>query len=209
MMFVSPLFLQVAINKETLQKKTLWTVLGLRREGMCQAVALPLLLTATLFAGPLCMQIFNGTIRIYAEPHYWTNNLRNLVWLKIHLVAPLSEEFTFRSCMLPLLLQCFRPSTAIFLCPFFFGLAHFHHMIPRMKQGFDLKTALFVSCKDPSAFSRFFYLHLFRSSRTLLANFVFPFRFPVLLHDSLWNLLRLHILQNGSFLGLLRGARFL
>lgn len=53
---------------------------------------------------------------------YWITNAQNLIWLRNHVVAPLSEEFTFRSCMLPLLLQSFNPITAIFLCPLFFGV---------------------------------------------------------------------------------------
>jgi len=53
---------------------------------------------------------------------YWMSNLTNLIWLRNHVVAPLSEEFTFRACMLPLLLQCFRPMTAVFVCPLFFGV---------------------------------------------------------------------------------------
>lgn len=53
---------------------------------------------------------------------YWISNLTNLIWLRNHVVAPLSEEFTFRACMLPLLLQCFRPLTAVFVCPLFFGV---------------------------------------------------------------------------------------
>ncbi|KAJ4437554.1 hypothetical protein ANN_17699 [Periplaneta americana] len=57
------------------------------------------------------------------EPMYWMSNLTNLIWLRNHVVAPLSEEFTFRACMLPLLLQCFRPMTAVFVCPLFFGVA--------------------------------------------------------------------------------------
>nr|CAD7445062.1 unnamed protein product [Timema bartmani] len=56
------------------------------------------------------------------EPMYWVSNFQNLIWVRNHIVAPLSEEFTFRACMLPLLLQCFQPITAIFVCPLFFGI---------------------------------------------------------------------------------------
>jgi len=62
-------------------------------------------------------------------------------------VAPLSEEWTFRACMLPLLLQCFTPATAIFVCPLFFGVAHFHHVMERVKMGMGIKHALFISCE--------------------------------------------------------------
>lgn len=53
---------------------------------------------------------------------YWIDNMKNLIWLRNHVVAPLSEEFTFRSCMLPALLQCFSPTIAIIMCPLFFGV---------------------------------------------------------------------------------------
>lgn len=57
-----------------------------------------------------------------SEPVFWFNNLRDLIWWRNHVVAPLSEEFTFRACMLPALLQCFQPITAVFICPLFFGV---------------------------------------------------------------------------------------
>jgi hypothetical protein len=33
--------------------------------------------------------------------------ITDLIWLRNHVVAPLSEEITCTACMLPLLLQCF------------------------------------------------------------------------------------------------------
>lgn len=92
------------------------------------------------------MQLINGILQCYFKPIYWIDNIQNLIWLRNHVVAPLSEEFTFRSCMLPLLLQSFSPFTAIFICPLFFGVAHFHHMIERMRKGLDFKTAFLASC---------------------------------------------------------------
>ena len=53
---------------------------------------------------------------------FWVNYFQNLLWLRNHVVAPLSEEFTFRACMLPLLLQSFTPMTSIFITPLFFGV---------------------------------------------------------------------------------------
>lgn len=53
---------------------------------------------------------------------FWLNHLCDLLWLRNHVVAPLSEEFTFRACMLPLLLQSFTPMTSIFITPIFFGV---------------------------------------------------------------------------------------
>ncbi|XP_018328410.1 CAAX prenyl protease 2 isoform X2 [Agrilus planipennis] len=99
-----------------------------------------------LFLGPLYMQFLNGFLNTYLDPNYWIENVKNLRWLRNHIVAPLSEEFTFRSCMLPLLLQCFSPITAVFVCPLFFGVAHFHHMIELVRDGINFKTAFLMSC---------------------------------------------------------------
>lgn len=49
------------------------------------------------------------------------SNFTDLIWLRNYVVAPISEEFTFRACIIPLLLQCFQPMTAVFICPVFFG----------------------------------------------------------------------------------------
>lgn len=37
-------------------------------------------------------------------------------------MAPLSEEWVFRACMMPLLLQCLEPMTAVFVGPVLFGV---------------------------------------------------------------------------------------
>ncbi|XP_046996542.1 CAAX prenyl protease 2 isoform X2 [Schistocerca americana] len=146
MMFVSPLFLYSFSREGILKKASIWELLGLRWQGLFPAAVIPLLLTMLLFLGPICMQGFSGLWKLYAEPRYWLANAQNLIWLRNHVVAPLSEEFTFRACMLPLLLQCFRPMTAVFVCPLFFGVAHFHHMVERMKTGLDFRHALMISC---------------------------------------------------------------
>jgi len=86
-------------------------------------------------------------INCLSEPMYWLGSVRTLIWWRNQIVAPLSEEWTFRACMLPLLLQCFTPTTAIFVCPLFFGVAHFHHVVERIKMGMGIKHALFISCK--------------------------------------------------------------
>nr|CAD7423880.1 unnamed protein product [Timema monikensis] len=135
---------------------SIWQLLGLRVRGLVPAVLTSLILTMMLFLGPLCMQGFSGLWRLHAEPMYWVSNFQNLIWVRNHIVAPLSEEFTFRACMLPLLLQCFQPITAIFVCPLFFGIgefinivanhSHFHHMAERMRNGMDFTRALMLSC---------------------------------------------------------------
>lgn len=81
------------------------------------------------------------------DPSYWAMCLQNLLWIRNHVVAPLSEEFTFRACMMPLLLQSFKPLTAVAITPMFFGIGHLHHIIERLRAGLPLKTILIVSGK--------------------------------------------------------------
>lgn len=143
---ISPIFLYLGLDEEILQKASIWELLGLRWPGLFQAGTLPFLLTMVLFLGPLSVQILNGVWKSYAEPMYWLGSVRTLIWWRNHVVAPLSEEWTFRACMLPLLLQCFTQTTAIFICSLFFGVAHFHRVVERVKMGMEIKLALFISC---------------------------------------------------------------
>lgn len=67
-----------------------------------------------------------GEFRLtFPEPKFWLHTCQNLLWLRNHVVAPLSEEFTFRACMMPLLLQSFTTTTSIFITPLFFGVGEF------------------------------------------------------------------------------------
>jgi hypothetical protein len=47
--------------------------------------------------------------------------------------------------MLPILLGYYSPQGAILVSPLFFGVAHFHHMIERIRKGVDVQTAFFIS----------------------------------------------------------------
>ncbi|RZC36981.1 Abi domain containing protein [Asbolus verrucosus] len=134
------------MNSKTLEKISIFELLGLKSQGLCQAFVMPLFLTMILFLGPIAMKVHSGLLKLYTEPMYWINNFKNLIWLRNHLVAPFSEEFTYRSCMLPLLLQCFPPLTSVFICPLFFGVAHFHHMQERIKYGMNFNTAFKIAC---------------------------------------------------------------
>ncbi|XP_017776824.1 PREDICTED: CAAX prenyl protease 2 isoform X2 [Nicrophorus vespilloides] len=146
MLFISPIFLYLSLNKDILEKKSFWTVLGFRSEGLLQAFVMPLFLTMILHLGPLALLVHNGLLKLYTEPMYWVNNVKDLIWLRSQIVAPISEEFSFRSCMLPVLLQCFSPIKAVFICPIFFGAAHFHHLLEKLKNNVPVKFAVIESC---------------------------------------------------------------
>ncbi|KAM8882022.1 CAAX prenyl protease 2 [Synchiropus picturatus] len=122
---------------------SLLALMGIRFEGLIPAVVLPLLLTMVLFLGPLmqlafdCPWSFMDGIRVAFDPCFWMLCFSDMRWLRNQVVAPLTEELVFRACMLPMLVPCAGPATAIFTCPLFFGVAHFHHMIEllRFRQG--------------------------------------------------------------------------
>ncbi|CAG4957452.1 unnamed protein product [Colias eurytheme] len=145
MMMLAP-FLTYYFLKESTDNIDMYEKMGLRETGIFQAFVLPLLLTVILFLGPLSMQVFSGAWRIYIEPMYWVSCWQDLVWVRNHIMAPLSEEWVFRACMMPLLLQCLKPMSAVFIGPILFGIAHFHHVLEQIKAGCEVKTALIVSC---------------------------------------------------------------
>ncbi|KAG0437071.1 hypothetical protein HPB47_017617 [Ixodes persulcatus] len=166
---ISPLFVVFGADLAYFKKgMTIPALLGLRLEGLVQAVLLPLVLTMVLFTGPLVLHYFDGIWSLYigksspftvckpsacpschdpclAEPRYWYSNLKNLIWLRNHIVAPLSEEFTFRACMLPLLVPCLGQRAAILICPLFFGVAHFHHLTEKLARTSSIKLAVMRS----------------------------------------------------------------
>ncbi|XP_060789665.1 CAAX prenyl protease 2 isoform X2 [Neoarius graeffei] len=122
---------------------SLLALMGIRFEGLIPAVILPLILTMVLFLGPLiqlamdCPWGFIDGIKVAVDPRFWALCLSDMRWLRNQVVAPLTEELVFRACMLPMLVPCAGPSTSIFTCPLFFGVAHFHHVIEllRFRQG--------------------------------------------------------------------------
>lgn len=65
-----------------------------------------------------------------ADPWFWMLCFSDMRWLRNQVVAPLTEELVFRACMLPMLVPCAGPSTAIFTCPLFFGVGEFCLLFP-------------------------------------------------------------------------------
>lgn len=52
----------------------------------------------------------------------------DLNFLRNYVISTLTEEFVFRSCMLPLLIGHMTWSNSILITPLFFGTAHLHHI---------------------------------------------------------------------------------
>ncbi|KAG7484956.1 hypothetical protein MATL_G00055640 [Megalops atlanticus] len=118
---------------------SLLALMGIRLEGFLSAAVLPLVLTMALFLGPLTQLALDSPwglidgIKLGFDPWFWALCVGDMRWLRNQVVAPLTEELVFRACMLPMLVPCAGPTTAIFTCPLFFGVAHFHHVIELLR----------------------------------------------------------------------------
>ena len=123
---------------------SLFQLLGVKLTGFVTAVFAPLALTMVLFLGPLALQYQEGYLLLYADPHFWIEAFKDVYWLRSHVMAPLTEEFIFRACMLALLIPCLGSVKAILFAPLVFGIAHLHHAYEMISQGRSLKEAAII-----------------------------------------------------------------
>ena len=63
----------------------------------------------------------------------WRAAISSLDTWRNFIVGPFTEEFVFRSCMLPLLVNKLSFAQAVFITPLFSGLAHLHHIVEGYK----------------------------------------------------------------------------
>ncbi|XP_035210261.1 CAAX prenyl protease 2-like isoform X2 [Stegodyphus dumicola] len=146
MSFVSAVFVYVFADREYFgSDHTYWSLLGLRLSGIIPAVFLPLILTMVLFLGPVSLHYSDGIYNKFFDLNLWIYCLTNVVWLRNHVIAPFFEEFTFRACMLPILVPCFEYGTTVILCPIFFGIAHLHLLNEKLAHGAKFKVAVLQS----------------------------------------------------------------
>ncbi|VVC28321.1 CAAX amino terminal protease [Cinara cedri] len=144
MLIFSPLYTWYFIHDKT--QVPIWYWLGLKWNGLFISAAASLFLTCVLFLGPICLACCKCTqLKQVISIENVKSNLTDLIWLRNCVVAPISEEFTFRACIIPLLLQCYQPFTSVFICPVFFGAAHFHQLIERIRAGTVCLDAFLIS----------------------------------------------------------------
>ncbi|CAL1284408.1 unnamed protein product [Larinioides sclopetarius] len=98
-----------------------------------------------LFLGPMSLHYNEGLYQRFFDLKMWLYCLTNVVWLRNHVIAPFFEEFTFRACMLPILVPCFGSKNSVILCPFFFGIAHLHLLNEKLAHGAKFKAAILQS----------------------------------------------------------------
>ncbi|XP_040566558.1 CAAX prenyl protease 2 [Lepeophtheirus salmonis] len=143
---VAPWFVYAFGHVPLLEKHGLLNVLGIRFSGFIPALIIPLFLSLILFLGPfvsLVLSIQGDFVSNFLQ--YLSAELRSWIWWRNHIVAPFTEEFTYRACMIPILIGYFGPKASILVSPLLFGIAHFHHMVEKINQGQDFMSAFFIS----------------------------------------------------------------
>ncbi|XP_075044827.1 CAAX prenyl protease 2 isoform X2 [Mixophyes fleayi] len=182
---LSPLFLLVW--KEVTGFKTdaaILSLMGFRLEGILTATVLPLLLTMILFLGPLvqlsvdCPWDCLDGLKVAFDLRFWMLCVTDMRWLRNQVIAPLTEELVFRACMLPMLVPCTSPGIAIFTCPLFFGIAHFHHVIEQLRFRQGTVVNIFLS-----AVFQFSYTAVFGAYTAFIFIRTGHFIGPVLCHS--------------------------
>lgn len=81
-----------------------------------------LVLNSILFMGEI-FQLLKGMT--YLEYKWNLTALKNLV------LAPVAEEFVYRTCLINIFIEsgAFSPKTSVLITPCFFAIAHLHHVV--------------------------------------------------------------------------------
>lgn len=125
----------VVLFKRILDYKSLdadfFKVLGVRTEGLVPALINSIGLTGTLFAGPILQYLIQPEpSNPYQEALQDSSSM--LLPLRSYVIAPITEEIVYRSCLIPLLYKfCTSDAQAICTVPLFFGIAHAHHLFEK------------------------------------------------------------------------------
>lgn len=105
-------------------------LLGLQVEGLLRACLACLALTASLFAGP----ILQGFLACYTNS---STGSSDTIWIRLRglVMAPITEEFVFRACLMRLCVAAQFPMWAnLVFSPACFALAHAHHFIEHVRK---------------------------------------------------------------------------
>ncbi|XP_075693551.1 CAAX prenyl protease 2 isoform X2 [Rhinoderma darwinii] len=140
---ISPLFLWVWKELTGIKADVaILSLMGFRLDGILTATILPLLLTMLSLDCP--WGLLDG-LKVAFDSRFWMLCFTDMRWLRNQVIAPLTEELVFRACMLPMLVPCISPGTAVFTCPLFFGIAHFHHVIEQLRFRQGTVLSIFLS----------------------------------------------------------------
>ena len=116
------------------------TWIGFSTRGLFYSATLPLLLTASLFLGPMYLHFLHypslSLLAAHARSYLSSLSSERVLLIKARnlVLAPVCEEFIFRGCVISLLLAASLPySACLLLSPLLFGLSHLHHLVGLMR----------------------------------------------------------------------------
>ncbi|KDQ12107.1 hypothetical protein BOTBODRAFT_134995 [Botryobasidium botryosum FD-172 SS1] len=141
------------INSREASLKRALTVLGLLPSNLSLRTILPHLIAPLLYTGPLYSHFLSSYLP-FQRNWSFQRDVKELIgsWqgLRNFIVAPITEEIVFRSCIVSVALHADISFTRIvFLTPLWFGAAHIHHAyetyITGGRTSLALKRAIIMS----------------------------------------------------------------
>ncbi|KAI6189583.1 Farnesylated proteins-converting enzyme 2 [Aphelenchoides bicaudatus] len=96
-------------------------------------------ITSSVYLGTFLMHYFDGSLSSLFS--YDACTISFFAWLRNMVVAPISEELVFRSCLAVLLRLCTNESIALYAGPLFFSMCHYHHIKNDVNHGSTLFDA--------------------------------------------------------------------
>uniref|UniRef100_A0A0N4ZX19 CAAX prenyl protease 2 n=1 Tax=Parastrongyloides trichosuri TaxID=131310 RepID=A0A0N4ZX19_PARTI len=116
--------------------------MGIKKEGIIASLFVSPIPTISLYFGTIIMLGLDGTLKHIFTYKGWNDCIRDRIFVRNVLFAPISEELAFRACCIPLLINCFEKSTIIFILPLGFSLCHLHHILDDTRKGLSVIGSL-------------------------------------------------------------------
>ena len=119
----------LAEDKSSFQYIHMWIGFRFDLNNLVKSVLVSFFLTMILFAGPLVQNVVNGSFQHALKTPNKLEAFNDLCFWRNYILSPFTEEFVFRSCMIPLLIPHLGITKSVLITPLFFGMAHLHHII--------------------------------------------------------------------------------
>jgi len=116
-------------------------LLGFQTRDVGSACASCLAVTVVIFAGPLVQHL----LAVHVKDAYFISSPAGGRWVaaRNYVLAPFTEEFVFRACLVRLWVEAgFSQPLIIFASPFCFAMAHTHHFVEHVRRLGHRRTAL-------------------------------------------------------------------
>ncbi|PAV79060.1 hypothetical protein WR25_15743 [Diploscapter pachys] len=117
--------------------------MGIHLDGSFAAVLIPSFLIFLIYAGHLLIMYYDQLLDSYLDINQWKYSFSQITWIRDAIVAPATEEITFRGCAATLMASALQSQwLAILLSPLAFSVSHFHHIGDDQRKGATLNQAI-------------------------------------------------------------------